>query len=282
MQIILAEHRGFCPGVKNAIELAEKSLKEYEKIYSLGQIIHNPDVVEDLKRKGLIAVDSIDEIPDNEVLLIRSHGASPDIFRKAKAKGLKVIDATCVLVKRAQIIAGRLSEEGYHLVMIGNPDHPEVKGIIGYGKKVIVIRDENDVPNLKGIKRIGIISQTTLDQKRLAHITAKIIEQGFDEIKIINTLCGQALKRQIATRELAGKVDVMFVLGGKNSSNTTELANIARSAGIRTYHLERFDEFRPEMIAGAKNIGITAGASTPERIVQEFVEGLKKYDDKRD
>ncbi len=279
MKIIIAEHRGFCPGVKSAIELAEKSLKEHSVIYSLGEIIHNHYVVNKLKEKGLIIVDSIDQIPEGNFLLIRSHGVSPDIIEQAKARKIKIIDATCILVKRAQNIARNLSEENYQVIMIGNPEHPEVRGIIGYAKNVIVIRDEKEIAKLRDIKRMGLVSQTTLDQKKFAQIVAKIIEQGFEEIKIVNTLCGQAVRRQNSAYKLAQKVDVVFVLGGKHSSNTTELANITRRCGVRTYHLEGFWEFSPEMIKGANIIGITAGASTPEEIVQEFVKGLSKYDD---
>ncbi len=282
MQILLAENRGFCPGVRKAIELAEQALQVHKKVFSLGEIIHNRYVVDKLRKMGLEIVNSVDEIAKGGVVLIRSHGASPEIFERAQKRNLTIIDATCVLVKRAQNIVRQLDNEGYQLVMVGNKNHPEVKGIIGYANNVIVIQNEDDIAKLGKLKKIGLVSQTTLDRKRFAKIASLIIEQGFQEIRIINTLCEQAVGRQRAAAELAKKVDVMFVLGGKHSSNTTELANISRNCGTKTFHIEDFSQFTPDMITQSCIIGITAGASTPENIVQEFVEGLQKYDTARE
>ncbi len=277
MKILLAENRGFCPGVRKAIELAEQALKVHSKVYSLGEIIHNRYVVDKLRNMGLEIVSSVEEISQGGVVLIRSHGASPEIFERARLRNLTIIDATCVLVKRAQNIVRQLDSEGYQVVMVGNKNHPEVKGIIGYADNVIVIQNEDEIERLGRIQKIGLVSQTTLDRQRFAKISAKIIEKGFNEIRIVNTLCEQAVGRQRAASELAKKVDVMFVLGGKHSSNTTELASIARNCGTKTFHIEDFSQFTKDMIEGAEIIGITAGASTPENIVQEFIEGLQKY-----
>ncbi len=281
MQILLAENRGFCPGVRRAIELAEQALSLHKKVFSLGEIIHNRYVVDRLRDRGLEIVDSVDDIEEGGVVLIRSHGASPEIFERARERNLTIIDATCVLVKRAQNIVHQLDAEGYRLVMVGNKNHPEVKGIIGYANDVIVVQSEGDIEKLRNLKKIGLVSQTTLDRKRFAKIASLIIEQGFQEIRIINTLCEQAVGRQRSAAELAKKVEVMFVLGGKHSSNTTELANISRNCGTKTFHIEDFSQFTPDMIESVSVIGITAGASTPESIVQEFVEGLQKYDTDR-
>jgi 4-hydroxy-3-methylbut-2-enyl diphosphate reductase len=275
MLIYLAKKRGFCPGVQLAIEKAESALKTHKVVYSLGQIIHNPKVVSELTSQGLKIVDSADDVPEGEAVLIRSHGVGPDTFASAERRKLTVIDATCVLVKRAQKIVQQLDEQGYQVLVIGDPNHPEVKGIVGYAKHVTVVNDERDIETLTLSGKIGVAAQTTLSRIRLAAMIKKIIERGFSEIRVINTLCEQAVGRQTSAVELAKRVDVMFVLGGMHSANTRELAELAHVCGTRTFHLEDFSQFNPDMIAGVEKVGITAGASTPETIVQEFINALE-------
>jgi len=277
MQILLAKKRGFCPGVQHAIEKAKSALAVHGVVYSLGPIIHNQQVVTELTRQGLKIVESIDQVPRGETVLIRSHGVGPAVFQEAKNRNLTVIDATCVLVKRAQKIVQELDHEGYQVLVIGDPNHPEVRGIVGYAQHVRVITEEADVEALSSSARGGVAAQTTLSRKHLAHMVGKIIEHGFSEIRLVNTLCEQAVGRQQSAVELARQVDVMFVLGGMHSANTRELAQLAQDCGTRTYHLEDYSQFEASMIEGAEIIGITAGASTPESIVQAFVEGLEKH-----
>lgn len=278
MNIELAKKRGFCPGVQNAIEKARSALAAHRGVYSLGPIIHNQQVVSELTRQGLKIVNSVDEVPAGATVLIRSHGVDPSVFQQARERNLTVIDATCVLVKRAQKLVQHLDEEGYQVVVIGDPNHPEVRGIIGYARNVVVVNTDEDVTKLPSSAKIGVAAQTTLSKKHLAEMVAKIIEHGFSEVRLVNTLCGEAVGRQLSAVELAKQVDVMFVLGGKHSANTRELARLASAGGTRTYHLEDFSQFEPAMIEGACNVGITAGASTPESIIQEFVHRLEEMD----
>ncbi|MFA5865162.1 MAG: 4-hydroxy-3-methylbut-2-enyl diphosphate reductase [Phycisphaerae bacterium] len=281
MKILLAKKRGFCPGVQHAIEKAKSALGANRIVYSLGPIIHNQQVVSELTHQGLKIVDSVDQVPPGSTVLIRSHGVGPAVFQQANERNLNVIDATCVLVKRAQKLVQQLDEAGYQVVVIGDPDHPEVQGIIGYAKHVVVLNNEEDIAKLPSSAKIGVAAQTTLSKSHLAEMVAKIIEHGFNEIRLVNTLCGEAVGRQLSAVELARQVDVMFVLGGRHSANTRELAQLAYACGTRTYHLEDFSQFEPQMMEKAEIIGITAGASTPENIVQEFVKGLEELDQKR-
>jgi 4-hydroxy-3-methylbut-2-enyl diphosphate reductase len=281
MKIVLAKKRGFCPGVQRAIDMARSSLENYDVVYSLGEIIHNRQVVSELTNQGLKIVDSVEQVPIGSAVLIRSHGVGPAVFQQAQERNLTVIDATCVLVKRAQKIVKQLDEAGYQVLVIGDPNHPEVRGIVDYAEHVRVINSEKDIADLPLMSLIGIAAQTTLSRGHLAKMVEKIVEHGFREIRLVNTLCEQAVGRQHSAVELARQVDVMFVLGGMHSANTRELAQLAQGCGTRTYHLEEFSQFRPEMIQDAETIGITAGASTPESIVQAFVNGLEEYDHSR-
>ncbi len=272
---MLAKKRGFCPGVQQAIEKAKSAIREYQVVYSLGPIIHNTQVVNELRDQGLQIVDSVDDVPDDSAILIRSHGVAPEIIEHAKNRGLTIIDATCVLVKRAQNIVRKLDDEGYNIVVVGNPNHPEIQGIVGYAKNVSIIQTDSQLAGLPHSGKMGVVGQTTLGTDKLAMAASKMIEYGFSEVRFINTLCQQAIGRQNAAKELAEKVDVMFVLGGMHSSNTGELARIVENCGTKTYHLEDFSQFDCGMIGEASDIGITAGASTPESVVQEFVRGLE-------
>jgi len=276
LKIMLAKKRGFCPGVQHAIEKSRSALATYGVVYSLGPIIHNQQVVAELTHQGLIIVDTIDQVPPGSTVIIRSHGVGPAVFQQAQDRQLTVIDATCVLVKRAQKLVQQLDDAGYQVVVIGDPNHPEVRGIVGYARHVMVINTDQDLLTLPPSGKIGVAAQTTLSKSHLAKMVAKIVEYGFSEIRLVNTLCGEAVGRQLSAVELARQVDVMFVLGGKHSANTRELAQLASACGTRTFHLEDFSQFEIGMIADAENIGITAGASTPESIVQEFALGLEK------
>lgn len=278
MKVRLAESRGFCFGVEDAIEAAEGALQANGsgKVVALGPVIHNKQVVDRLQQQGLDQSADLETIDPAKVLLIRSHGADPETFQRAADRGLEVVDATCVLVKRAQNVVRQLHEEGYHVVMIGDPDHPEVRGVIGYAPNVTVIdRGANLAEVLPYRERLGIVAQTTHSPEHVADMIAEILKRPYREVKIVNTLCLEVTRRQEAAIALAHEVDVMFVLGGLHSANTRELARLCREEECQTYHLETWDQFEPAMAAGKKTAGVTAGASTPETVISEFVRGLE-------
>lgn len=278
MQVKLADPRGFCFGVEDAIEVADAAVKKHGagKVVSLGPVIHNKQVVSHLEESGLEQSGKLDAVDPSKILLIRSHGESPETFQRAKDQGIEIVDATCVLVKRAQNVVGQLHEEGYHVVMIGDPNHPEVRGVIGYAPNVTVIdRDTNLEDALPYRERLGIVAQTTHSPEHVAEVIARILVRPYREVKIVNTLCLEVTRRQEAAIALAKEVEVMFVLGGLHSANTREMARLCREAGCETYHIETWEQFDPPMVQGKNVAGVTAGASTPENVIAEFVRRLE-------
>jgi len=278
MRVILADKRGFCFGVTKAVSEAEKALETFgrENVYSLGPIIHNKQVCRKLEEAGLRVVESLDEVPPGGVVLIRSHGVDPTVMDAIDARGSRSVDATCRLVKRAQQVVKQLHEEGYQVVMIGDKDHPEVRGVVGYAPGVIIVDSEQDVDRLLPRHgRLGIVAQTTRAPENVGRLIGYIAGKPFREIKIIGTSCNETILRQQAAIDLCKKVDVMFVLGGLDSANTRELAGLCRNGGVTTYHLENWEQFEGGMVRGKEVAGVTSGASTPEWVVQEFVEKLQ-------
>ena len=281
MKVIVAENCGFCPGVRSAISTAEKILRQERDVYSLGPIIHNKDVVERLAKAGLKTVDSVEEIGSGTVL-IRSHGAAPEQIARIKEKKLNIIDATCVLVKRVQQIAKQLNDSGYKVVIIGNENHPEIQAVMGCGRDVVVVADESDLDKLPKNGKLGIVCQTTQSPEHFGKMLGAIARVGFSELKVINTLCKEAVKRQESAVELCKQVDVMFVLGGLQSANTCKLAELCKKHNMQTFHLQNWKELDKSIISGKNVAGVTAGASTPERIIAEFVGNLAAFDDNGD
>ena len=282
MKVLLAKSRGFCFGVEDAIEIAEAAIEEHGagRVVALGPVIHNKQVVSKLEAEGLQQSGELEQLkPDSHSVLIRSHGASPETFARAESMGLQVIDATCVLVKRAQNVVQEMHRDGYHVVMIGDANHPEVKGVIAYAPNVTVVDEESDLEEaLPYRERLGIVAQTTHAPEHVAKMIAKILCRPYREVKIVNTLCLEVVHRQEAAVELADRVEVMFVLGGLHSANTRESARLCKERGRETYHLEGWMQFEPHMVAGKSVAGVTAGASTPEWIISEFVSHLKEID----
>jgi 4-hydroxy-3-methylbut-2-enyl diphosphate reductase len=281
MKVIVAENCGFCPGVRNAISIAEKILaKKVAPVYSLGPIIHNADVVQQLAEKGLKTVGNVGKVQSGTVI-IRSHGAAPRQIARLKEKGINIVDATCVLVKRVQQIAKKLEKDGFKVVVIGDENHPEVQAVVGSASGVIVLADESDLHKLPSNGKLGIVCQTTQSQEHFSRMLGAIAQHGFSEMKVINTLCRESIKRQESAVQLCKRVDIMFVLGGLESANTCRLAELCKKYNSQTFHLQNWSEFDRNNLFGKKRAlpkvaGVTAGASTPERIIAEFVENLAK------
>jgi (E)-4-hydroxy-3-methyl-but-2-enyl pyrophosphate reductase len=287
MKVLVAEKCGFCHGVRNAISIAEKILSQKKEVYSLGSIIHNEDVVEQLAKKGLKIVDSVQEIRpastskrgESGTVLIPSHGAAPAKITKLKEKGLDTVDATCVLVKRVQHIAEQLEKDGYKVVIIGDENHPEVKAVVGCARDVTVLANESDLHKLAKNSRLGIVCQTTQSPDYFGKMLGAIGQYSFSELKVINTLCQEAIKRQESAVQLCRQVDVMFVLGGLQSANTRKLAELCKKVNNQTFHLQNWNELDKNILFGKNTAGVTAGASTPDWIITEFVKNLEAFDD---
>ena len=267
MEVILAEHLGFCYGVKRAIEIARDNASPNGTSSTLGPIIHNPQMVEHLRKEGVGTVDSLDEMEDG-LIIIRSHGVGPKVYETAESRGLELVDATCPHVKKAQLSAKLLSEEGYTVVIIGEKNHPEVKSIFEWTMHgAHIIETEAEAEELPRIGKLGIVSQTTFSAKRFQTIVSRLLEKS-REIKILRTICTATDLRQKAALELAENVDMMLVIGGKNSANTSRLAQICATK-CKTYHIETVAELQDDWMKGVNKIGITAGASTPDWIIKE-------------
>nr|WP_234701953.1 bifunctional 4-hydroxy-3-methylbut-2-enyl diphosphate reductase/30S ribosomal protein S1 [Desulfotomaculum nigrificans] len=277
MEVRVAGKAGFCYGVKRAIEMTlAAAAEEKGPIYTLGPLIHNPRVVQDLAQKGIKEINSLDQV-DGGTVIIRSHGVSPEVFRQAADKGIKIIDATCPFVGRAQKFAREMAEKGLPVYIVGDPGHPEVQGILGWsGGKGIVIENADQISQVDHSK-VGLVAQTTQPVANYQGVVEALKQQGV-EVDARNTICLATGERQRAALELAKQVDVMVVVGGRESANTKKLAKICRESGTPTYHVESAAELQEEWFRGVKTAGLTAGASTPDAIIEEVKRRMKELD----
>lgn len=275
MEIFVAKSSGFCFGVKRAINIANKFASETDgEIYTFGPIIHNPQVVKRLEESRIFARESLEEM-DRGTIIIRSHGVRLDEYRMAEEKGLNIVDATCPFVKKSQDLVSLLSREGYTVIVAGQREHPEVQGLISYGSADIrVAESPEELKDLPRKKRIGIVAQTTLPMEKLEAVVTCCLRKAA-ELKVFNTICNATSIRQGESAELAEKVEMMIIVGGKNSANTRRLAEICRSIQPRSHHIEVADEIDPEWFDGVSSVGITSGASTPDWVVNAVVDKLR-------
>ncbi len=273
LEIVTAEEAGFCFGVERAIDMVFAAVEDHKdkSVYTLGPLIHNPQVVAKLEKINVRTIDSIDSI-DNGILIIRSHGVEPDVYEKAEKKGLHIIDATCPFVKNAQKYARNLIKDGFQTFIYGDPDHPEVKGIQGAADyQAIIVKDLDDIKKQAIGNKVGIVAQTTKSPESFREIIV-YLENNVEDLKIHNTICNTTEIRQRSAAKLAEKVDVMLVIGGKNSANTNRLKEICVATSTPTYHIETADEVDPQWLYKKNKVGITAGASTPDWLIREVVQ----------
>ncbi len=277
MEIHVVKEAGFCFGVKRAIKLAFDAVKTKNgKVYTLGPLIHNPQVVEDLRKKGVHVAKNLSR-NQKGTLIIRSHGVHPEILKRIKERRIKVIDATCPFVKKAQGMAKLLYDQGYQVAVVGEAHHPEVQGIVGYtNNSALVINHNRMRKNLPHFEKLGVVAQTTLNIEAFGQVVDKLIENA-EELKVCNTICHATARAQKATLKLAGKVDMMIVVGGHNSANTTRLAKLCRRLGTPTHHVETARELRRVWFKDKKSVGVTAGTSTPDWSINQVVERIKSF-----
>lgn len=273
----MAKSAGFCFGVRRALEMVQTALEEKNScISSLGPLIHNPAVVSELEEKGLKVVKNIEEIPDGRVV-IRSHGVGPGIYRYAVQKQLEVIDATCPFVKNVHELAVILKEQGYQVVIIGEKEHAEVKGVLDtVDGDALIISTLEDLDHQHFELKVGIISQTTQELTNFQSLIEKILPYT-KECRIFNTICLATSQRQKEVAELSELVDLMIVVGGKNSANTCRLAEISRKNGTKTHHVETADEIEFGWFSGIGKVGITAGASTPDQQINAVISKINHW-----
>lgn len=276
MKVVKAEFAGACYGVQRALDMALEAADSSEGASTLGPLIHNPQVVGDLAASGICAVDDVNAV-DRGAVIIRSHGVAPQVFRSAENRGLPVIDATCPHVTRAQKAAADLAKRCTSLVVVGEAGHPEVEGLVAWaqeaGGKVAVAACPQDLPdNL--CSPVGVVVQTTQTTPALDAVIAALHARDL-EVELKNTICFATHQRQDSADALAKEVDAIVVIGGRNSSNTTRLAEICGAACLRTHHIEAPDELEQKWFEGCLAVGVTAGASTPESQIEEVVAWLE-------
>lgn len=280
-----AKGLGFCPGVRRAIRLAEKALREDRDVYVIGDLIHNEGEMQRLKNLGLKIVEDVEDIPTGGYMLIRAHGSPPELVNRALEKGIKIIDCTCSRVRRAQMTALKLYREGREILIFGDKEHPEVKGILGYIQgKGRVIENEEEVLSLPQLKNAGFLCQTTKGGEKFIAI-AKLLADRVVDFKFEDTSCPEVEKRRKVSQELAREVHIMIIVGGARSANTKRLKEACEGMGVKTYLVEKADDLKEEWFEEGKRVGITAGLSTPlwevravERKISELLK--KKWKEK--
>tara|TARA_B100000945_G_C20367444_1_gene590359 strand:- start:428 stop:1327 length:900 start_codon:yes stop_codon:yes gene_type:complete len=276
MKVLVTNPRGFCAGVVRAIDIVELAIKKFgEPVYVKHQIVHNPNVVNDVEQQGAITVEEIHEIPDGSVVVFSAHGSAPEDYKLANEKKLKIIDATCPLVTKVHNEAKKYSNENKSIVLVGHEGHQEVKGTMGQTDMILIDeRKEFPVDKIKDLKNVAVISQTTLS----VNDTAKAIEnikEIIPDVTVRNDICYATTNRQDATELLADQCDLVLVIGANNSSNCQRLKDVAIRKGVPSYLILGPEEINFDWLKNVKTVGITSGASTPEKMVQEVIKSIK-------
>lgn len=260
-KVVVAQSAGACYGVERALRMVREAAQSGAQVHTLGPLIHNPQVVAELEAKGVGVVESPHQQPGS-TLVLRTHGVTPEVERDAAASGVEVLDATCPYVKKAHMAAERFSREGYQVVVVGEKGHPEVEGTAGHAPGAMIVNSADQLDGAQVGRRVGVVVQTTQTKACLDQVVCRLLGMA-EEVRVVNTICDATSERQAAAAQLAGESDAMVVIGGRNSANTTHLADICRAACPRTHHIETADELQAQWFAGAAQVGITAGASTP-------------------
>ena len=273
MQIRKAGVQGFCFGVAITVKKAEEAVDAREKVTTLGHVVHNPQMVESLESRGLRNAGSVDDV-DSGALFVRAHGLPVEVFEKAKTKGLEIIDATCPMVTKIHVQAEKLKADGYKIVVIGDPAHPEVKGTLSHVPGAWCIQRVEDVEKLPRSSKVGVVVQSTWSGQGFTEIV-QALSAKYYEVRAVNTICTDTHNRQSEASALADEVEVLVVVGGKSSANTKHLAELAEHHGARAFHIEGPEELRPEWFAGVERAGLMSGASTPGWLVDEVAERME-------
>ncbi len=274
MEVIVAKTAGFCFGVKRAVDqVYEQIRKARGPVYTFGPIIHNEEVVRDLEEKGVKVLETVEELKKLKegTVIIRSHGVGRYVYDLLDREGITVVDATCPFVKKIHRIVAEQKEKGRRVVIIGNPDHPEVEGIRGWGEEdTLVVKDASqidDLPLCQG-EKLCVVSQTTFNYNKFQDLVEKFKKKGYDII-VLNTICNATQERQVEAKRIASEVDAMIVIGGRHSSNTQKLYEICQRECKNTFFIQTLGDFNPECVNSVRSVGITAGASTPKQIIEE-------------
>ena len=279
MEIKVARYCGFCYGVKRAVELATKAASEHVQGATLGPLIHNPQLIEELAAQGIACKDSLEQFAPGETVIFRSHGVGPEVYREAEQMGLTIMDATCPNVRLAQKKAAEAAADGYYPIIVGEKNHPEVKSILKWaGESAICVEYIKDISNVPQKERYGVIIQTTFELQKFNDILQALQKERPGEYRVERTICLATSQRQQSALELADESDAMIVIGGRNSANTRHLFELVQGRCQQAYHIETADELNADMFRDCHKIGITAGASTPDRLIKEAILVMENMD----
>jgi (E)-4-hydroxy-3-methyl-but-2-enyl pyrophosphate reductase len=278
MEVLLANEYGFCFGVERAVEMVEDALGVGAPVRTLGPLIHNTQEMQRLECEGVSTVQDPEQVSSDEIAVIRAHGVTPQIQRELEKRAAQVVDATCPFVTRVQRLAERAAHDGRHVVVAGNPDHPEMIGVVGYApNNTYVVRDASEVAALPALHAPLVVSQTTLKLQTFLEVAEAVKAKADAQPQVVNTICSATRDRQDAARALAGLVDVFYIIGGKHSSNSIKLLAVCQEQCDRSFLIETQDEINPQDLNGAQRVGVTAGASTPNWLIDQVVKRLREF-----
>jgi len=275
MKIKVAKDAGYCFGVREAVKLAEKTATDYGEVYMLGHIVHNERVVSSLEDSGVRVIESLDDVPKDKPVLFRAHGTSPEIWEKTQKSGVEIIDATCPLVTEIHKEAKILEEEGYKIIIIGDHGHDEVIAIANQVKESIVVSTPEEAANLPKIKKAGIVTQSTQMIENVQNIIKILITKVFD-LRFKNTICYPTRRNHEQIMSLAVECDIMLIIGSFTSANSKRLTQLSKQRNQRSYQVTSIDDIDPEWFESDDTVGITAGASTPDNVIEEVINKVKK------
>jgi len=277
MQVLLADEYGFCFGVERAVEMVEEALSEGDTVRALGPLIHNDQEMARLATRGVSTISEPVQIKRGETAVIRAHGVTPQVEAELREKASKVVDATCPFVTKVQKLASRAANQNRHVVVVGNPDHPEMIGVFGYAPEhTFVISDVAEVADLPRLNNPLVVSQTTIKLKNFLDVAEAVKQKAEGETQVVNTICSATRDRQDAARALAGEVDAFYIIGGRHSSNSRKLLAVCQEQCAKSFLIEIEDEINPEDLHGVEKVGVTAGASTPNWLIEKIIKRLEE------
>lgn len=277
MQVLIADEYGFCFGVERAVEMVEEALQEGDTVRTLGPLIHNDQEMARLATHGVSTINAPVQIQRGETAVIRAHGVTPQVEAELRGKASKVVDATCPFVTKVQKLAARAAAQDRHVVVVGNPEHPEMIGVFGYAPEhAFVVNNAEEVAALPRLKNPLVVSQTTIKLQNFYDVAEAVKAKAIGETQIVNTICSATRDRQDAARALAGEVDAFYVIGGRHSSNSRKLLAVCKEQCVKSFLIETEEEINPEDLRGAGKVGLTAGASTPNWLIEKVGERLKE------
>ncbi len=277
MKVLLADEYGFCFGVERAVEMVEEALGTGDTVRTLGPLIHNEQEMQRLGSFGVSTISEPVQIKRGETAVIRAHGVTPEVQKELEEKASKVVDATCPFVTRVQKLAARAANENRHVIIVGSPDHPEMIGVKGYAPNhAFVIKDETEVAGLPRLRSPLVVSQTTIKAKTFFDTAEAIKTKTDDEVQVVNTICSATRDRQDAARALAGEVDAFYIIGGRHSSNSRKLLAVCKEQCEKSFLIETEEEINAGDLRGVNQVGVTAGASTPNWLIEKIVKRLEE------